>query len=348
MRVLVTGHAGYIGSVLVPLLAARGHQVRGLDTMLYEGRDLGAPPRQIPAATTDIRDVTPGDLADVDAIVHLAGICNDPLGELNPALTEEVNGDATARLADAATTAGVERFVFSSTCSVYGWADPSRPVSEDSECRPLTAYARSKLRAEPTVLDLASRRFTPVVLRSGSLFGPSHRLRTDLVVNGLTATAWATHSLQMETDGSPWRPLAHVRDVAATMIAMLEAPATKVRGQTFNVGSDVMNLQVVEIANTVAEAVPGTSVGLARGAGPDERSYRATFGRLHRAFPQLTFQTALGPAVEELVGAYAAARLSAKDLESGRFARLAAIRDRIAAGDVDRELRPRRRQPVPA
>jgi nucleoside-diphosphate-sugar epimerase len=348
MRVLVTGHAGYIGSVLVPLLEARGHQVRGLDTMLYEGRDLGAPPRPIPAAVIDIRDVTSDDLVDVDAVVHLAGICNDPLGELNPELTEEVNGDATARLAKAATAAGVERFVFSSTCSVYGWADPSQPVSEDSECRPLTAYARSKLRAEPAVLDLASRRFTPVVLRSGSLFGPSPRLRTDLVVNGLTATAWATHSLQMETDGSPWRPLVHVGDVAAAMIAMLEAPAKKVRGQTFNVGTDALNVQVVDIANAVAEAIPGTSVELARGAGPDDRSYRATFRRLGRAFPQLTFQTALRPAVDELVAAYAAAPLRAADLESGRFARLAAIKDRIAAGDVDPALRPRRRDAVPA
>lgn len=348
MRVLVTGHAGYIGSVLVPLLTSRGHEVRGLDTQLYQGRDLGAPPDRVPSVQTDIRDVSEDDLVDVDAIVHLAGICNDPLGELNPQLTEEVNGDATAHLAEAAVAAGVERFVFSSTCSVYGWADPSRPVDEESECRPLTAYARSKLRAEPVVLDLASKAFTPVVLRSGSIFGPSPRLRTDLVVNGLTATAWASHRLEMETDGSPWRPLVHIKDVATTMITMLEAPAHDVSGRTFNVGADVLNVQVVEIANAVAEQIPGTRVRLARGAGPDERSYRATFRRLADAFPRLTFHTDLRRAIDELVAAYSAAPLRAEDLAAGRYVRLAAIRDRMAAGELDTALRRRRADAVPA
>jgi len=348
MRVLVTGHAGYIGSVLVPLLEARGHQVSGLDTQLYQGRDLGDPPAPIPAVQVDIRDVSPEDLAGADAIVHLAGLCNDPLGELNPQLTQEVNGDATARLANAAVTAGVGRFVFSSTCSVYGWADPSRPVDEESDCHPLTAYARSKLQAEPGVLDLASARFVPVVLRSGSVFGPSPRLRTDLVVNGLTATAWASHRLELETDGSPWRPLVHVRDVAQTMIAMLEAPAKEVSGRTFNVGTDQLNVQVRDIANTIAHQLPGTSVNLARGAGPDERSYRATFRRLADAFPRLTFLTDLPRATDELVAAYAAAPLRSEDLATGRFVRLAAIKDWIAAGYVNADLRRRRDDAVPA
>ena len=347
MRVLVTGHAGYIGSVLVPLLEARGHQVSGLDTQLYQGRDLGDPPAPIPAVQIDIRDVSAADLGGVDAIVHLAGICNDPLGELNPQLTEEVNGAATARLADAAVAAGVERFVFSSTCSVYGWADPSRPVDEESDCHPLTAYARSKLSAEPAVLDLASARFTPVVLRSGSVFGPSPRLRTDLVVNGLTATAWASHRLELETDGSPWRPLVHVHDVAQTMIAMVEAPAMKVSGRTFNVGTDLLNVQVRDIADTIARQLPGTSVTLAQGAGPDERSYRATFRRLAEAFPRLTFRMDLRRAIDELVTAYTTAPLRSEDLASGRFVRLAAIKDWIAAGHVDGDLR-RRDDAVPA
>lgn len=348
MRVLVTGHAGYIGSVLVPLLVARGHIVSGLDSQLYEGRDLGDPPGPIPAALTDIRDVVPDDLARNDAIVHLAGICNDPLGELNPQLTEAINGDATARLATAAVAAGVGRFVFSSTCSVYGWADPSRPVDEESACHPLTAYARSKLRAEATVLDLGSRQFTPVVLRSGSVFGPSPRLRTDLVVNGLAATAWASHRLEMETDGSPWRPLVHVRDVAETMIAVMEAPAREVSGRTFNVGTDVLNVQVRDIANTIARQLAGTSVHLARGAGPDERSYRATFRRLANDFPQLRFRTDLDRAIDELVAAYEAAPMRPEDLASGRFVRLAAIRESVAAGYLGGDLRRRRDDAVPA
>lgn len=339
MRVLVTGHAGYIGSVLIPLLTEHGHVVQGMDIGLFDGCDLGTPPSPIASASTDIRDVQPADLTGIEAIVHLAGICNDPLGELNPAITEAVNAAATKRLALAAEAAGVQRIIFSSTCSVYGFADPSVPVDESSDCRPLTAYARTKLQAEESVLRLESPTFTPVVLRSGSLFGASPRMRTDLVVNGLTAAAWATGRLELETDGTPWRPLVDIRDVAATMAHMLVAPEERVSGQIFNVGSDAMNVQVADIAHTVAEVLPGTAVRLASGAGPDERSYRASFGKLAKAFPLLAFHADLAQGIRDLVAAFTNAPLSTGDLERGRFARLAVIKERLSAGEIDESLR---------
>jgi len=341
MRVLVTGHAGYIGSVLVPLLQSRGHAVQGMDTQLFEGHDLGSPPPHIACSGTDVRDVEPRDLEGIEAIVHLAGICNDPLGELNPAITDEVNATATGRLASAARAAGVQRFVFSSTCSVYGFAEPSHPVDESAPCHPLTAYARSKLAAESVVLRLASPAFTPVVLRSGSLYGASPRMRLDLVVNGLVAAAWCRGRLELETDGSPWRPLVDIRDVCATMAHMLEAPSARIAGETFNVGDDAMNVQVADIARVVGSEVANAGVRLASGAGPDARSYRASFRKLATAFPNLTFRTDLPRAVRELVATFSAAPLRGGDLDEGKFSRLAVIKARMAAGEIDANLRPR-------
>jgi nucleoside-diphosphate-sugar epimerase len=349
MRVLVTGHSGYIGSVLVPLLQSRGHVVRGMDTDLFEGCDLGAPPEPIPASATDIRDVRAEDLENVEAVVHLAGMCNDPLGALNPSVTEAINASATGQLVRAARAAGVRRFVFSSTCSVYGFADAAGAVDESSPPRPLTEYARSKLAAEREVLDATSSAFTPVVLRSGSLFGASPRLRTDLVVNGLTAAAWATGNLSLDTDGSPWRPLVDIRDVCATMAHMLEAPRDRVAGQIYNVGTDEMNVQVADIARIVAEQLPGTVIRLADGAGPDERSYRATFRKLAGAFPELGFRADLAGAVRDLVAEFVRAPLDTFDLESGRYVRLAVINRRVAARELDANLRAvQATRPVPA
>jgi nucleoside-diphosphate-sugar epimerase len=233
----------------------------------------------------------------------------------------------------------VRRFVFSSTCSVYGFADASRAVDESSLPRPLTAYARSKVAAEREVLDTTGTSFTPVVLRSGSLFGASPRLRTDLVVNGLTASAWTSGALALDTDGSPWRPLVDVRDVCATMAHMLEAPRDRIAGEVFNVGTDEMNVQVADIARIVAEQLPGTTVRLADGAGPDERSYRASFRKLASAFPELGFRTDLARAIRELVAEFARAPLRRSDLETGRYARLAVIKRRVAAGELDDSLR---------
>jgi nucleoside-diphosphate-sugar epimerase len=338
MLVLVTGHLGYIGSVLTPALITRGHTVVGMDTDLYRGCDLGPVP-QIQGLRVDIRDVEPDDLAGYDAVVHLAGICNDPLGDLDASLTMDVNWGATVRLARAARRAGVGRFVFSSTCSVYGWADPSTPVTEESTCRPLTAYAKSKLNAEREVLDMASPDFSPIILRSGSLYGPSPRFRSDLVVNGLSASAFTSRRLEMETDGSPWRPLVRINDVAATMAVMLEAPRDAVHAQTYNVGTDALNLQVRDIAALVAEENPPTSVSMAATAGPDERSYRASFGRLARAFPQLLFETDLRAGIRSLVNAFNADGLENEALLEGRYARLAVIKRRIAAGELDAALR---------
>jgi nucleoside-diphosphate-sugar epimerase len=340
MRVLVTGHGGYIGSALVPILRSRGHDVVGMDSGLYDGCDLGRPPATIPVIVRDVRDVTDEDLSGIEALIHLAGICNDPLGDLDPQITNMVNWAGTLRLARAAQRAEVGRFVFSSTCSVYGWADPGRPVDEGSECRPLTVYAASKLRAEVDLVRLASDRFSPVILRSGSLYGPSPRFRSDLVVNGLTAAAYTARRLELQTDGTPWRPLVALDDVVGVMARVLEAPQETVHAQTFNVGSDELNVQVSDIAGMVADELPGTTVRLAAGAGPDERSYRASFGKLAATFPDLRMQTDLRAGVRALVTAFDEAGLTDAELEKGRYARLQTIQQRLAGGELDAELRP--------
>jgi nucleoside-diphosphate-sugar epimerase len=337
---MITGHAGYIGSVLVPVLQAAGHGVVGMDTGLYSGCDLGEPPEPIPCIVRDIRDIDDADFAGIDSVVHLAGLCNDPLGDLDAGITFDVNWHATTRLAEAARRAGVRRFIFSSTCSVYGWADPRNLVDEESECRPLTAYAASKLRAESEVLKLATADFSPTVLRSGSLYGYSPRLRTDLVLNGLVASALTSGGIELATDGSPWRPLVAIHDVAGTMRAVLEASRDLVHGRIFNVGADSMNFRVRDIAERVMEAVPGSAISFAAGAGPDERSYRASFRRLAATFPQLQFQTSLNIAITALVEAYRRFGMTGDDLVAGKYIRLTRIRELMAAGKVDSTLRP--------
>ncbi len=339
MRVLVAGDRGYIGAVLVPFLQSAGHAVDGLDLGLYEGCDLGpAPAWSAGRVARDIRDVSPGELAGYDAVVCLAALSNDPLGHLNPAATYSVNLDGTLALARASKAAGVPRFLFASSCSLYGAAG-SAAVAEDAELLPVTPYGETKALAERGLSTLADDGFSPTYLRNATAYGASPRLRLDIVVNNLTAVALTTGQVRLESDGSPWRPLVHVEDISRAFAAMLEAPRELVHDQAFNVGRSVDNVQVRDIAEMVREAVPGSSLSFAEGAGPDLRNYRVDFAKLDDTFPALKLTWTTHEGVGELLSAYRAHGMTAEDFASARYVRLRRIRELLEAGEIDSHLR---------
>lgn len=339
MRVLVAGHRGYIGAVLVPFLGDAGHEVDGMDLGLYEGCDLGPAP-QDPGALPpcDIRDTDPAQLRGYDAVVCLAGLSNDPLGDLNPAATYSINLDGTLRLARAAKEAGVERFLFASSCSLYGAAG-SAGVAEDAELFPVTPYGEAKVVAERELSLLAGDSFSPAYLRNATAYGASPRLRLDIVVNNLTAVAMTTGQVRLESDGSPWRPLVHIEDISRVFLAALEAPRELVHDQAFNVGRQEDNVQVRQIADMVAEAVPRSTVTLAEGAGPDLRNYRVDFSKLNDTFSDLKLRWQVRDGIDELAAAYAEHGLTYDDFTSARFVRLRRIRELLSAGLIDDMLR---------
>lgn len=340
MRVLVSGHHGYIGSVVVPALLDAGHEVVGLDCFLYEGCDFAETEAPVPAMRLDVRDAAPRHLEDFDAVVHLAGLSNDPLGELDLELTDVVNLHATLKLARAARDAGVRRFVFASSCSMYGAADDGRPVDETARLRPLTAYARSKARAEKGLLRLASPTFSPVLMRNATAYGVSPRLRVDLVLNNLVGWAVTTGRVRILSDGTPWRPLVHIRDIAAATVALLEAPAELVHAEAFNVGRDDENYQVRDLAVIARDAAGDAEIEYAGTGDPDRRSYRVDFGKLSRTLPQLELPWTAAAGAVELAEAYRAEDLTLEEFESSRYTRLTRLRESIAAGALDRALRP--------
>lgn len=338
MRVLVTGHHGYIGSVLAPFLAAAGHEVVGLDTFFYRGCDLRAA-EDVPALELDVRDVGPAVLEGFDAIVHLAALSNDPLGDLDPRWTYDINRDGTVSLARAAKEAGVERFVFASSCSMYGAAAVDAPLDESAPLRPLTPYAESKVQAEEELRELAGDGFAPVAMRNATVYGASPRLRLDIVLNNLVAWAHTTGAIRLQSDGTPWRPLVHVEDVARAALALLEAPAGEIAGESFNIGSAEQNYRIRELADITQQRFPDCEVTFAEGASPDPRSYRVDFSKFASAFPDCTFEWTAERGVAELAAAYADAGLTLEDFEGHRFIRLNQLRRLLDGGELDGELR---------
>lgn len=340
MKVLVTGHHGYIGSVLAPLVAAAGHDVTGLDAYLYRGCDLGRSREWAPALERDVRDVETADLAGFEAVVHLAALSNDPIGDLNPDWTYDINLDGSVQLARRAKEAGVGRFVFASSCSMYGAASGDELVSEQAPLRPLTAYAESKVRAEEALFELVDDGFAAVSMRNATAYGASPRLRLDIVLNNLVGWAHTTGAINLQSDGTAWRPLVHIRDIAAAAIALLEAPVEAVSGEAFNIGTAEQNYRIRDLAEVVRGVMPECEVTFADGAGTDPRSYRVDFGKLERAFPDLQLEWTARSGAVELVDAYRAAGLTREQFEGDRFVRLRRLRSLLDDGALDASLRP--------
>ena len=338
MRVLLTGHLGYIGTILAELLSDSGHQVVGLDSGLFEQCTFGEPRRQFPSIRKDIRDASPADLEGFDAVLHLAGLSNDPLGNLNPNLTYEINHKASVHLAECAKQSGVERFVFSSSCSTYGAAG-DKILDESAEFNPVTPYGTSKVLVERDVAKLADTCFSPTFLRNATAYGVSPRLRFDLVLNNLVAWAFTTGRVYIKSDGTPWRPIVHIQDISRAFVAVLEAPRELVHNQAFNVGCSEENYQIRDLAEIVKETVPSCRIEYAADAGPDKRCYRADFSRISRTLRNFQPQWDARKGARELYEAYQKVDLRLEDFEGARYKRIDHIQGLLASGRLDSTLR---------
>ena len=337
MRVLLTGHQGYLGSVMVPALRAAGHDVVGLDSGLFADCLLGPAPADPPSVDVDLRDVTEAHLAGFDAVIHLAALSNDPLGSLAPDVTYAINHHASVRLANIAKDAGVKRFLYASTCSVYGSAGEDL-VTESAPLRPLTPYAESKVRVEDDVAGIADSGFSPVFLRNATAFGFSPRLRADIVLNNLVGVATLTGTVRVLSDGTPWRPLVHARDIAAAFCAALVAPTGAIHCRAYNVGIEANNVTVAQIADAAAAAVPGSTVALTGETGPDPRSYRVDFSAIRTAFVGYAPQWTVADGAVELYENYVRWGLT-DELFTTRFTRLAHLQGLRGSGVLDESLR---------
>lgn len=337
MKVLLTGGEGYIGAVLGQMLLERGHEVVVYDTgfhrvgWLYDGVDSAPRWRRL-----DTRAVEARDLEGFEAVLHLADLSNDPVGELDPELTYEINYRSTVRLAEAARSVGIERFVYSSSCSVYGASAASDDAlsSEESPTAPITAYARAKVLVEDALRPIADTGFTPVFLRNATAFGASPRMRFDLVVNELTAMAYLDRRLVLESDGTPWRPFVHIRDIAKAMICALEAPAEAVRAEAFNVGDSRANYQVRDICRIIGEEIPGCEVVLGE-QGSDTRNYRVDFTKINTRLPGFSCDWEVRSGVAELRSIFERIDFDRSMLEARGHRRLKQIKYLLGTGQID-------------
>jgi nucleoside-diphosphate-sugar epimerase len=337
-RVLITGHNGYIGSVMVPCFVRAGYEVIGLDTGYFRPCTLVPDQAEIPALQKDIRDIEPTDLRGFEAVVHLAALSNDPIGNINDNWTEDINFHASVRLAEMARAAGVQRFLFSSSCIMYGVSDAA-VVNEDSPLAPQTEYARSKVKSERAISALAGDGFSPVFLRNGTIYGVSPRMRFDTVFNDLLGAAVTTKKVVVYSDGKPWRPVVHVQDVARAFLTVAQAPIADVHNQAFNTGANHLNHQIIELAEIAVNTVPGCRLEVQARSGADQRTYKADFSKFAKVFPHFEFQWTAKTGARELYEAFTTVGLTYDHFTNKQFTRLKWLRYLIDTGQLNDSLR---------
>ena len=320
------------------MLQMAGHEIVGIDSDLFEHSTFGSGVPSIPSLRKDIRDVQASDLEGFDALLHLAALSNDPLGDLNPKITYDINHLATVRLARLAKQVGISRFIFSSSCSTYGAAGDAM-INEEAAFNPVTPYGHAKLLAEQDVSQLADESFSPTFLRNATAYGVSPRLRFDLVLNNLVAWAFTTGRVFVKSDGTPWRPIVHIEDIARAFIATLQAPREVVHNQAFNIGHNDENYRISELADIVEETVPGCRVEYAEDAGPDKRCYRVDCSKAARLLPEFKPQWTARRGAQELYEAYKTVGLCLEDFEGPRYKRIAHIQQLLGSGRLDESLR---------